>query len=101
MAERRQMWVFHKITRVDHLCEAIGRVSQDPKRIAERYHRCFLLLESDDIVKGSFFDRETDRRGLALPREALERIYYRNAVKIYPAIGETLKTLGYLASSKE
>jgi len=79
----------------------IGRVNQDPKRIAERYHRCFLLLETENVVKGSFFDRETDRRGLALPREALEKIYYRNAVKIYPAIGETLKTLGFPASSKE
>jgi predicted TIM-barrel fold metal-dependent hydrolase len=79
----------------------IGRVNQDPKQYAERYRRCFLLLESDDIVRGSFFDRETDRRGLALPRDVLEKIYYRNAVKIYPAAAETLKAFGYLLSSKE
>jgi len=79
----------------------IGRVNQDPKRFAERYHRCFLLLESDDIVKGSFFDQETERRGLALPREALEKTYYRNAVRIYPAARETLKVLGYPASFEE
>jgi hypothetical protein len=30
----------------------IGRVNQDSKHFAERYHRCFLLLESDGIIKG-------------------------------------------------
>lgn len=79
----------------------IGRVNQDPEQYAERYQRCFLLLESDDIVKGSFFDRETSRRGLALPRGVLEKIYYRNAVKVYPAAGAPLKTLGYSPSSTE
>lgn len=62
----------------------IGRVGENARQFAERYHRCFVLLESDAVVKGSFFDAETERRGLALPREVLEKIYYRNAVRIYP-----------------
>ncbi len=73
----------------------IGRVGDSPDRFAERYHRCFMLLETDETVKGAFFDQETDRRGLALPREVLEKVYYRNAVRIYPRLKRTLASLGY------
>lgn len=76
----------------------IGRVGDDPQRFVEGYHRCFLLLESDENVKGSFFDHQTERRGLALPREVLQKIYYRNALKIYPRASDTLKRLGYAVS---
>lgn len=68
----------------------ISRVRQDPRSYAERYHRCFQLLESDATVQGSFFETKTERRGLALPRPVLEKIYYRNAVKIYPRLKEAL-----------
>ena len=34
----------------------IGRVGDNPDQFAERYHRCFMLLETDEVVKGSFFD---------------------------------------------
>ncbi|MHC4177993.1 MAG: amidohydrolase family protein [Planctomycetota bacterium] len=77
----------------------IGRVGEDARGFAERYHRCFLLLQSDKKVKGSFFDNKTERRGLALPRDVLEKIYYRNALRIYPRARDTLKTLGYAAPS--
>ena len=73
----------------------VGRVGDDAEGFARRYHRCFLLLESDQKVTGSFFDNKIERRGLALPREVLEKIYYRNAVKVYPRARNTLKTLGY------
>lgn len=59
-----------------------------PKEMADRYHRCFLLLETDQMVEGSFFDSEKKRPGLALPREVLEKIYYRNALRIYPRLKE-------------
>lgn len=73
----------------------VGRASGDPERFAERYHRCFTLLETDKIITGAFFNQETETKGLALPRETLEKIYYRNAVRIYPRLKNTLKSLGY------
>jgi predicted TIM-barrel fold metal-dependent hydrolase len=62
--------------------------------IAERYHKCFQLSETDKVVEGGFFGK-TPTKGMALPREVLEKIYYRNAVRIYPRVGATLKKLGY------
>jgi predicted TIM-barrel fold metal-dependent hydrolase len=34
-------------------------------------------------------------RGLALPREVLEKIYYRNALRVYPRLREAFLKLGY------
>ena len=84
----------------DSNCNAMEQIAEELE-VCRKYDALEKLLESDDIVTGSFFDRKTERRGLALPREALEKIYYRNAVKIYPAVGETLKALGFPASSEE
>ncbi len=56
-----------------------------PETIAdmvEKYHRCFQLLETDNLVQGGFFGR-TETRGLAVPREVLEKLYWRNATRIY------------------
>lgn len=62
-----------------------------------RYARCFQMLETDEMVEGGFFGgRKT--QGLKLPPESLENIYYRNAARIYPRVGEQLKTLGYTVS---
>jgi predicted TIM-barrel fold metal-dependent hydrolase len=63
--------------------------------IAERYDRCFRLLETDDLVPGGFFGA-TETRGLALPPHVLENIYFRNAMRIYPRIEEVLLKLGYV-----
>ena len=74
---------FNDIPRVD-----VHAHCGKPERMAERYHRCFQLLETDEMVQGSFFDDQKERRGLALPRDVLEKIYYRNALRIYPRLKE-------------
>ena len=66
------------------------------KQVAEQYNRCFQLLETDKIIKGGFFD-EIETKGLALPKEVLEKIYYKNAARLYPRVGDVLKNLGYSA----
>jgi predicted TIM-barrel fold metal-dependent hydrolase len=63
-------------------------------RTAERYQKCFRLLETEEIVEGGFFSR-TETKGLGLPREVLEKIYFRNAMRIYPRVKEVLTSLGY------
>ena len=80
---------------------------------AERYSRCFQALETDKILHGGFhgkfngeyFGNEktaygTEYRGLALPLEVLEKIYFRNAMNIYPQIREVLEKRGYKFSSE-
>jgi len=61
---------------------------------AERYSRCFRMLETDELVEGGFFSMN-EAKGLALPRDVLEKIYFKNAVRIYPRVGEHLRKLGY------
>jgi hypothetical protein len=51
-------------------------------------------LETDKIVKGGFFG-STETRGLALPADVLEKIYYRNAARLYPRVKEVLRNPGY------
>ena len=63
---------------------------------ARRYFQCFQILETDEMVPGGFFE-QSPTRGLALPKEVLEKIYYKNAAKIYPRVGEQLQKLGYEA----
>ena len=73
----------------------ISRVEgEDVREIAERYARCFRLLETDDLVPGGFFGT-AETKGLALPQDVLEKIYYRNALRIYPRVEEVLTKLGY------
>ncbi len=73
----------------------IGRAQGTAEQFAERYHRCFTMLETNKIVRGSFFEEESVAQGLALPREALEKIYYRNAVRIYPRLAKILARHGF------
>jgi predicted TIM-barrel fold metal-dependent hydrolase len=73
----------------------ISRVEGEAVReVAERYARCFCLLETEDVVQGGFFGAAVTK-GLALPEDVLEKIYYRNAARIYPRVGEVLTKLGY------
>jgi len=60
----------------------------------QQYFQCFQILETDGEVPGGFFG-QNPTQGLALPQEVLEKIYWRNAARIYPAVGEQLKSLGY------
>ena len=45
-------------------------------------------------LDGGFFG-STKTKGLALPLDVLEKIYFRNAVRLYPGVKETLIKLGY------
>ncbi len=63
-----------------------GRYSE----VAEGYRRVFQLLETDQMIKGGFFGG-TETRGLALPVDVLEKIYYRNAARLYPRVKDVLK----------
>lgn len=69
--------------------------SRDAAAVASSYNRCFRLLETGDIVEGGGFFSDRQARGLELPREVLEKIYYKNAIEIYPRIGKVMKELGY------
>ena len=58
------------------------------------YGRCFRILETNELVPGSFFG-DGPVQGLELPADVLERIYFRNAARIYPGLGQRLRELGY------
>jgi hypothetical protein len=63
-------------------------------QIAGRADLCkkyFISLETtENVVWGG----ET-LKGLNLPREVLEKIYYKNALKVYPQLNVNMKALGY------
>jgi predicted TIM-barrel fold metal-dependent hydrolase len=61
---------------------------------AARYFRAFQLLESDTVVAGGFFG-DTPTQGLGLPQDVLEKIYFRNAIRIYPGAAEALRKQGF------
>ena len=44
----------------------------------------------DETVEGGFFGNEP-YQGLDLPADVLEIIYYRNALRIYPALSRVIK----------
>jgi hypothetical protein len=46
------------------------------------------------VIQGGFFGA-IETKGLALPQDVLEKIYFRNAMRIYPRVGEVLVKLGY------
>jgi predicted TIM-barrel fold metal-dependent hydrolase len=72
----------------------VGEVGEeDVEAIAARYYRCFQLLETDEVQPGGFFG-DTPTKGLALPQEVLDKIYYQNAARLYPRVADVLKELG-------
>ena len=58
------------------------------ERTADRYAVTFAIFETDQMVDGRFSNGPV--QGLNLPREVLEKIYYKNALKLFPAIKEAL-----------
>ncbi len=74
----------------------IGRLSNESAipGTAEKYARTFRILETDQMVEGGFFGMNPVK-GFALPREILEKIYYKNALKIYPGLKYRMISLGY------
>jgi len=66
--------------------------------VAERYDRCFKLLETDEVLDKGFFAPWVEGKklqGLSLPVDVLENIYYKNAMKLYPRVKDVLTDLGY------
>jgi predicted TIM-barrel fold metal-dependent hydrolase len=66
---------------------------------APQYQRYFEFLETDKELPSGIKD-EHKMRGLALPLDVLEKIYFRNAMRIYPHITDALKQLGYFPKDK-
>ena len=63
-----------------------GRVPDDEiNQIADRYANTFAILETDQTVMGGYFG-EKPVKGLNLPKEVLEKVYYKNAWKLYPGL---------------
>ena len=58
-------------------------------RVADAYARFFAILETDQTVNGGFFGNR-QIKGLDLPREVLEKIYYKNALKLYPGLKKAM-----------
>jgi len=68
------------------------------QEVAEAYFRCFQILETDGVFTSEFFNPDVKGKtiqGIALPVDVLEKIYYKNAMKLYPGVRENLKKLGY------
>jgi len=61
---------------------------------AEQYVRAFRILETGDTVIGGFFGGP-EIEGLELPKDVLEKIYYKNAMRLYPHVKESLIDLGH------
>ena len=66
----------------------LRKILLSQNRMLSAYNRCFRILESDEMVEGSFFGMEAIK-GLNLPREVLELIYYKNALRLYPRVSES------------
>ena len=86
----------------------LGGGADNFKSRTGNYKRYFDFLETDKILPSDFVDvtkgqggarigEEGKRKiqGLALPRDVLEKIYFRNAMRVYPQIKTNLKKLGY------
>lgn len=68
------------------------------KEVAERYNRCFKLLETDAVLDKGFFAPWLEGKtlqGLSLPLDVLKNLYYKNAMKLYPRVRDVLTDLGY------
>jgi hypothetical protein len=54
------------------------------------YARFFQILETEDEITG-----RNSMKGLNLPKDVLEKIYYKNAMKLYPGLSQRMASLGY------
>ena len=56
----------------------------------------FRFLETDDVYGEDISHNKQPIKGLNLPREILEKLYYKNALRIYPEkLKANMKRLGY------
>jgi len=56
---------------------------------ADLYANLFAILETTQVINFQFFGNRPIQ-GLDLSREVLEKIYYRNALKLYPGLREAM-----------
>ena len=86
----------------------LGGAADKIQTRAANYRRYFDFLETDKVLPSDFVDvtkgqagvrlGEKGKRtiqGLALPLDVLEKIYFRNAMRVYPHVKANLKKLGY------
>jgi predicted TIM-barrel fold metal-dependent hydrolase len=86
----------------------LGGAADKIQTRAPNYKRYFDYLETDHVLPADFVDvtkgqegvrlGEEGRckiQGLALPLDVLEKIYFRNAMRVYPHVKDNLKKLGY------
>jgi predicted TIM-barrel fold metal-dependent hydrolase len=86
----------------------LGGAANKIETRAPNYKRYFDYLETDktlpcdfvDVTKGqngvrSNVPGKRTIQGLALPQDVLEKIYFRNAMRLYPHVKDNLKKLGY------
>ena len=68
-----------------------GRVGDDNmvNYISGRYANFFAILETNQVVSSGYFGNNPTK-GLDLPREVLEKVYYKNALKLYPGLKEAM-----------
>lgn len=78
---------------------SIRKQDDIPTYIA-RFSRTFRILETDEMVEGGFFGMNPVK-GLSLPKETLENIYYKNALKLYPGLAENMTALGYRENERK
>jgi hypothetical protein len=56
----------------------------------------FRFLETDLVMNDLITANKRPMKGLGLPREVLEKIYYRNALRLYPqSLTDCMRKLGY------
>ena len=64
-----------------------GRIADNSiERHADMYANTFMILETDR----DYTTRSGTMKGLDLPKEVLEKIYYKNAAKLYPGLKEAM-----------
>lgn len=59
---------------------------------AEGYAKFFAVLETDQFVNLGYYGN-IPTQGLDLPRDVLEKIYYKNSLKLYPGLREAMGLL--------
>lgn len=76
------------------------KTEQDLNRMTRLYNTQFEFYETSNMILTQYAgltDVNTPEysKGLNLPREVLEKIYYKNIVRIYPQLVQNMKTLGF------
>ena len=74
--------------------------TQDLNQITRLYKTQFEFYETSNMILTKYAGKTDENtpeytKGLNLPKEVLEKIYYKNIVRIYPQLVKNMKTLGF------